>query len=100
MSSVRHGSLTIVPSVQFTQALQRHVSAPPDVVAGATARDVLVAYFARHPGVQGYIVDERGTLRRHVAVFVNGSQIGDRVDQSDPVADDAEIYVMQALSGG
>lgn len=100
MSSVQHGSLTIVASVQFTQALQRHVSAPSDVVDGSTAREVLMAYFARHPGVRGYILDERGVLRRHITVFVNGAQIGDRAAQGDPVADGDEIYVMQALSGG
>jgi sulfur-carrier protein len=89
-----------VPSVQFTKALQRHVGAPPEVLAGTTAHDVLAAYFVRHPDVRGYIVDERGGLRRHVTVFVNGTQIRDRVAQSDPVEEHDQLYVMQALSGG
>ncbi len=89
-----------MPSVQFTKALQRHVDAPPEVLPGTTAHDVLTAYFARHPDVAGYIVDERGALRRHVTVFVNGTQISDRVAQSDAVDQDDQLYVMQALSGG
>jgi sulfur-carrier protein len=89
-----------VPSVQFTPALQRHVDAPPEAVTGSTAREALVDYFARHPDVRGYIVDERGVLRRHVSVFVNGAQINDRATQSDPVEEHDELYVMQALSGG
>lgn len=33
-------------------------------------------------------------------VFVNGQAIRDRVSLSDRVTDGAEVYVMQALSGG
>jgi sulfur carrier protein ThiS len=86
--------------VHFTQALQRHVSAPPEVVEGRTVRDALDAYFARHPTVRAYVVDERGAMRRHVTVFVNGEPLYDRETQADSVADRDELYVMQALSGG
>jgi sulfur-carrier protein len=89
-----------VPSVHFTRALQRHVSAPPEVVAGSTVRDALDAYFVRHPAVRSYVVDEQGALRRHVAVFVNGEPLLDREAQGDTVAERDELYVMQALSGG
>jgi hypothetical protein len=86
--------------VHFTRALQRHVEAPSERVDGATVRVVLDAYFARHPEVRGYVVDERGMVRKHVAVFVAGEPITDRDAQSDPVGADTEIHVMQALSGG
>ena len=33
-------------------------------------------------------------------VFVNGEQIHDRIPLTDPVPAGAEVYVMQALSGG
>jgi molybdopterin synthase sulfur carrier subunit len=87
-------------TVQFTKALQRHVSCPPDVVAGATVHDALHAYFALHPAVRGYVLDEQGKLRKHVTVFVDGAQLVDRGGMSDPLRDDAQIHVMQALSGG
>jgi hypothetical protein len=35
-----------------------------------------------------------------VIVFVNGEMIRDRENLSDPVPPEAEVYVMQALSGG
>jgi hypothetical protein len=35
-----------------------------------------------------------------MAVFINGRQIRDRVGLSDPVPENGEIYVLQALSGG
>jgi sulfur carrier protein ThiS len=46
------------------------------------------------------VLDDQGTLRRHVAIYVNGRPVGDRVRLTDPVAADDEIYVFQALSGG
>ena len=55
---------------------------------------------AVHPEVRGYVVDERGMIRKHVAVFVGPDPIADRDTQSDPVGPETEIHVMQALSGG
>ncbi len=86
--------------VVFTQNLQRHVACPPASVSGQTVREVLDAVFASHPRVRGYVLDERNELRKHVNVFVNGTQIQDRTTLSDPVPEDGEVYVIQALSGG
>jgi sulfur carrier protein ThiS len=56
--------------------------------------------FARSPEVQGYVLDDQGELRKHVAVYVDGRKISDRSRLSDPVNDTSEIWVLQALSGG
>jgi sulfur carrier protein ThiS len=89
-----------VPRVTFTSSLQRHVACPPEAVGGATVREALEQYFARHPQTRGYVLDEQGALRQHVVVFVNGGQLRDRASQQDPISEGVEIYVMQALSGG
>lgn len=89
-----------MPRVVFTQNLQRHLSCPPGLVAGDTVREALDAVFAAHPRLRGYVLDEQGEVRQHMVIFVNGSQILDRITLSDPVPADAEIYVLQALSGG
>lgn len=86
--------------VAFTANLKRHVDCPTVEVAGATVSDVLERVFADNPRLRGYVVDERGVLRKHMTVFVDGRQIADREQLSDPVAPNAEVYVMQALSGG
>lgn len=86
--------------VGFTKNLQRHVECPPCEVAGATVRDVLDAAFALNPRARGYVLDERGAVRKHMNVFVNGEQVRDRDGLSDAVPDGAEVYVFQALSGG
>jgi sulfur carrier protein ThiS len=86
--------------LHFAPAVRRHVDAPSEPVAGVTVRDALGEYFARHPEVRGYVLDERGVTRKHIAVFVDGEPIADREHQSDPVGPTAEIHVIQALSGG
>ena len=89
-----------MPRVVFTGNLQRHVACPPCVVAGATVREVMDAVFAERPQARGYVLDEHGALRHHMVIFVNGEAVADRRHLSDAVADDSELFVMQALSGG
>jgi hypothetical protein len=89
-----------MPRVTFTKNLQRHVLCPPAEAAGRTVREVLDAVFAANPRARGYVLDDQGALRKHMVIFVDGRAIRDRVDLTDPVAERAELYVMQALSGG
>jgi hypothetical protein len=89
-----------VATVHFTKNLQRHVDCPPETVDAATVGDALAAYFTRHPAVRGYVFDERGTLRTHVNLFVDGAQVADRTRLDDAVGPTTEIHVLQALSGG
>lgn len=86
--------------VTFTANLQRHVACPSTHAAGRTVREVLDVVFAQNPRARGYVLDEHGALRRHMVVFVNGEPVRDRTALSDAVPDGAELYVMQALSGG
>jgi hypothetical protein len=86
--------------IVFTHNLQRHVACPPTEVEGGTVREVLDRVFAANPQARGYVLDDQGALRHHMMVFVNGEQIHDRVELSDPVPASAEVYVIQALSGG
>lgn len=89
-----------MPRVTFTTNLVRHVECPSESVDAPTVRAALERYFERYPKVRGYVLDEQGTLRHHVVVFVGGEQVRDRYGLSDGVEAGAEIYVMQALSGG
>ena len=89
-----------MPRVVFTENIQRHVACPPTAVGGETVREVLDQVFAANERARGYVLDEHGAVRKHMIVFVNGVMIRDRQTLSDSVASDAEVYVMQALSGG
>jgi len=89
-----------MPTVTFTDNLQRHVACPPKRVAGGTVGEALAAVFTENERVRGYVLDDQGAVRKHMVVFVNGRAIKDRARLSDSVAEGDEIYVMQALSGG
>ena len=89
-----------MPTVSFTANLRRHVDCPTANVPGTTVAECLAAYFAVHPRVRSYVLDEQSRVRRHVAVFVGSEQLTDPAGQSDPVSEKTEITVMQALSGG
>ena len=65
-------------------------------VEGAAVDDLLRALEQEHPALSGWILDERGQLRRHINVFVNG----ERVAQDSPVADGDRVDVLPAISGG
>lgn len=92
-----------MPTVRFTANLQRHVSCPDATVAGNTVHEALAAYLNQHQQpqrVRGYLLDEQGHVRTHIAMFVNGQPLRDRAGLTDAIQDDAVIDVMQALSGG
>ena len=89
-----------MPTVTFTPNIQRHVSCPPAGVEGDTVRQALDAVFRGNPRARAYVLDEQGAVRAHMVVFVDGRQVRDRQQLSDPVPRDGEIYVAQALSGG
>jgi len=63
---------------------------------GATVVDLLRALEREHPAVGGWILDERGLIRRHINVFVNGERGG----EATAVGPDDRIEVLPAISGG
>ena len=86
--------------ISFADAIQRHVPQPDLEVDGSSVRDVLEATFQQNAQLRGYLLDDQGSLRQHLAVFVNGEQIADPFRLSDDVPHGATIHVIQALSGG
>lgn len=89
-----------MPLVRFTQNIQRHVKCPQQQVAGGCVRDVLNAYFKTNGSARGYVLDDDGSLRHHMAIFIDGKPVTDRQSLSDRVPHDGTVDVMQALSGG
>jgi sulfur-carrier protein len=65
-------------------------------LAGATVGELLEALERANPAIDGWILDERGLMRRHINVFVNG----ERAAQETAVADGDRVDVLPAISGG
>lgn len=86
--------------IALTPHLQSHVDVDRREITGPTVREALDSLFAENPRLRGYLLDDRGAVRKHVAVFLNGESVRDRVNLTDPLPPDGEIFIMQALSGG
>jgi molybdopterin synthase sulfur carrier subunit len=86
-----------VALVRLRGPLKQHAGGRSDhPLAGATVLEVLRALERDQPGVDGWILDERGLVRRHINVFVNGEP----GKEDTPVADADQIDVLPAISGG
>jgi sulfur-carrier protein len=63
---------------------------------GATVIELLRTLEDGHPALNGWILDERGQVRRHINVFVNG----ERGKEQTPVAERDRVEVVPAITGG
>jgi sulfur carrier protein ThiS len=88
--------------VKFTRHLVRYFPTLGDVVEanGRTVADIIADLDRQFPGLADYIIDERGSLRRHVNIFLDKDLIRDRQTLQDAVGADDQIHIFQALSGG
>jgi molybdopterin synthase sulfur carrier subunit len=86
--------------VHFTAWLRELVPDGPLRADGKTVGDALTAVFIEKPHVRSYVLDDRGSLRKHVCVFADGRRLPRDATMAHPIGADAKLYVMQALSGG
>ncbi|HUZ84382.1 MAG TPA: MoaD/ThiS family protein [Gaiellales bacterium] len=63
---------------------------------GATVLELLRALELAHPEFAGWVLDERGLIRRHINVFVNGERGG----EATAVRAGDRIEVLPAITGG
>jgi molybdopterin synthase sulfur carrier subunit len=86
-----------MPKVILTGSICQHVGGLGAVeVSGATAREMITALEVSYPDVRGWVVDEQGTLRRHVKLFRGGEAVSldARIGPGD------ELHIVAAISGG
>jgi len=87
--------------VVFTANLKQYTGGVTETEAdGNRVCDLLQDLDRKVPGIAHYVIDDRGTLREHVNVFVNGSMVRDSKTLTDAVPDGATVHILQALSGG
>ena len=86
--------------VEFASSIARQTTVRPVDVTGRTIGEVFERAFVQQPKLRGYVLDDQGAVRKHVAVFINNETIVDRATLSDAVKEDDCVYVIQALSGG
>jgi molybdopterin converting factor small subunit len=87
--------------VQFTRHLNRFFpELGEEEVEAASVAELIRGLEDRFPGLAAYLVEDDGSLRKHVNIFVEDVLISDRRGLSDALSRDSKVYVMQALSGG
>lgn len=84
----------------FAASIQRHIPTSEREVDARTLGEALDAVFAEQPRLRGYILDDQGALRKHLAVFIDGQPVRDRERLTDPLGKASRVYVIQALTGG
>jgi len=67
---------------------------------GSTVGELLDALQEPYPGVHQRVIDELGSVRPHVNVFVNGESIRYLAGMSTPLGDGDEVWLLPAVSGG
>ena len=65
-------------------------------IEGGSVLALLRGLESKHPDLAGWIIDERGAIRRHINVYVNG----ERGAESTAVAEGDRVEVLPAITGG
>ena len=86
--------------LHFTSWLRELVPSGPLTAGGGTVGEALGQVFTDLPHVRGYLLDDRGQLRKHVCIFADGRRLPREAALSQSIRPDSTLYVMQALSGG
>src|SRR5690242_15961190 len=62
----------------------------------STVGEALETLESDHPRLDGWVLDDRGRLREHVTVFLNGERTG----LDAPVGENDRMHILPAISGG
>ncbi len=76
--------------------LKRLAGGSEHPLEGVTVSAVLRALELERPALSGWVLDERGRIRRHITVYVNG----ERSNGDTPVHPRDRVEVLPAISGG
>ena len=82
--------------VRLRGQLEKLAGASELPIEGGTVTELLQTLEQEHSGLEGWILDERGVLRRHINVFVNGEP----AEPGSSVGDKDRIEILPAISGG
>jgi molybdopterin synthase sulfur carrier subunit len=88
-------------SVRIPTILRTYTNGESEVKAdGSTLAEVLDSLDGSYPGIRGRILDEQGSIRRFVNVYVGNDDVRflEALDTSTP--EGAQVSVIPAVAGG
>ena len=90
-----------MPKVIFTPALKKFFPGMKlQVISANTVSEAILELDTIYPGLKNYLLEDNGSLRRHVNIYIGNNLINDREKLSDSIREKDEIYILQAMSGG
>jgi molybdopterin synthase sulfur carrier subunit len=90
-----------MPTIRIPTPLRKLTNNQEEVTAsGATLGAVLDELNANFPGLGERIVDEQGTIRRFVNIFVNDEDVRFQQEKETPVKEADVISIVPAIAGG
>lgn len=87
-------------TLHFTSHLRAVAPPGPIQADGPTLAAALEVAFEAYPRLRGYVLDDQGRVRRHVAVFVDGQMLDRAEALTAPITTSSDVHILQALSGG
>lgn len=67
---------------------------------GATLDALLKDLDERHPGIRQRVLEDTGTIRGYVNVFVNGDQVGSENPAKVPLKAGDTVHILPSVAGG
>ncbi len=88
-------------SVRVPTILRSYTGGDSEVSAeGSTLAEVLDDLEASYAGIRARILDDNGTLRRFVNVYVGNEDVRFLEDLATPTPDGVQVSVIPAVAGG
>mgnify|MGYP001470974526 CR=1 FL=1 len=69
-------------------------------VNGNSINKVLEELFSAHPDIKGHLVEEDGSLRNFVNIFINGEDIRQKGGLDTEVSDGSDVRIIPSIAGG
>ena len=90
-----------MPTIRIPTPLRKLTNNEEVVTStGATLGAVLEELNKTYPGLGERILDEQGTIRRFVNIFVNDEDVRFLQEKETPVTEKDEISIVPAIAGG
>ena len=69
-------------------------------VDGNNVRKVLDQLFDAHPDIKNHLIEEDGSLRNFVNIFINGEDIRQKGGLEADVDDGSDVRIIPSIAGG
>jgi molybdopterin synthase sulfur carrier subunit len=69
-------------------------------VEGTNVADLINSLDKKYAGIRERLIDQGGSVRRFVNIYVNGDDIRFAQDLQTPVKDGDEVSIVPAIAGG